>query len=42
MYYFLKKLISYFRTIEIMKKKTNRSIKKFKKFEFKPSIIFQK
>ena len=39
MYRFLKKLISYFRTIEIYEKKTNRSIEKFKKFKFK---IFNK
>ena len=42
MYYFLKKLISYFRTIEIYEKKTNRSIKKFKKFEFKTFDHFSK
>ena len=42
MYYFLKKLISYFRTIEIYEKKTNRSIKKFKKFKFKTFNHFSK
>lgn len=33
MYRFLKKLISYFRTIEIYEKKTNQSTKNFKKFK---------
>tara|TARA_B100000674_G_C37763366_1_gene879017 strand:- start:281 stop:787 length:507 start_codon:yes stop_codon:yes gene_type:complete len=35
MYRFLKKLISYFRTIEIYEKKTNQITKNFKKFKFK-------